>query len=197
MDDEARSTTTTDVPIKTLTEPQQRQIIGRLWRRMAALYGERRWLEHAPLTIRDPKTDEIVRRGVDPDWLDVLGDRSMTDIARGIQRLTANPGKHPPGAGEFRAQCREFQSGTFAGASRPLPSVVKALASATSVTGSTRAYLAMCNQIAHDQQLTRAELEHLPSIAGNGGVYRPADLCSASDDVPEVIELPDDSEVSS
>lgn len=59
-----------------------------------------------------------------PEWLQVIGDRNMNDMLRGLSRLEATPPKFLPGAGEFNAMCREYQPGTFAGSAAPESDVV-------------------------------------------------------------------------
>lgn len=54
-----------------------------------------------------------------PEWANVLQAYTMGDLARGIERFQASPGKFPPGAGDFAKACREFQPGTFAGNASP------------------------------------------------------------------------------
>ncbi len=168
-------------PIGRFEPERQLKIMTRLWRRMAAIYGQRRWLDHAPMTQAD-EAGNVISQGVEEEWAAVLGDKSMTDIARGIERVQAAPPQYPPGAVEFRRMCAEFQPGTFAGASKPLPPLVRLLEDAT-VTGSARAYIDLCQRVNDGERLTRAELEALPACIGsNGQVYRPRDHCRASDD---------------
>ncbi len=164
-------------PIGTLPPEKQQQIMARLWRRMAAIYGQGRWLSHAPASSDlDP--------GVTGEWLAMLQYKSMQDIARGIERYEADPGQHPPGAAEFRKACREFAPGTFAGASKPppLPSVADMLEGAT-VTGSARGWIAWCQAVADGEGLTRRQLEQMPGVMlTDGTLVRAADECKASDD---------------
>lgn len=75
---------------------------------MAAIFGADRW-ERA--------------YGADPsdDWLLALGHCTLADIARGIERCERDDTGRLPSLGQFKSMCREFQSGTFAGASKPMP----------------------------------------------------------------------------
>lgn len=163
-------------PLKRMPPTKQDRVLARMWERMAAIYGQARWLAHAPLT-----TDEAP--GVEQAWLDILGNLTMTDISRGIGRLEASPGDWPPGAPDFRKACHEFQPGTFAGGpQRPLPDVAALLETAT-VFGDARAYLDMCRRVVAEGGLTRAELETLPACETAGGqIVRPRDYCTAVDD---------------
>jgi len=86
-----------------LSAEKRRQAITRLWRRMSAIYGEQRWLAHAPENVQD-------------DWADILRNRTPADLVRGLSRYEATPGQFPPGAAAFRESCREFPPGTFSGA---------------------------------------------------------------------------------
>lgn len=144
--------------------------MARLWGRMGALFGDSRWLGHAPESRM-------------PDWAEILGGVTMAGIARALERLEAATPEHPPGAGSFRKLCAEFQPGTFAGGdARPLPDVATLLANAT-VEGSARAYLDLCRRVNDEGGLTRAELETLPACTGDSGqIVRPRDFCTAMDD---------------
>jgi hypothetical protein len=137
---------------------------------MAALFGESRWLGHAPES----------RIG---DWGDVLADRSMDDIARALGRLQDSTPAHPPGAGDFRRLCAEHQPGTFSGGQpKPLPPVLRLLDGAT-VSGSAKAYIDMIRRVTAGELLTRAELAGLPPCYLPGGdMIRPVDYCTAKDD---------------
>lgn len=165
----------TQTPLRELPKVKQDQAMARLWIRMAALFGEARWLAHAP-------------RHVMPDWLDILGQRTPADIARGLSKLEATTPEYPPGAAAFRRLCHEFQPGTFSGGAKPLPreSVAQMLRGAHVESGKARAYLGWCQALAHGEKLTRAELEVLPALMLAGGdVVRPAEFCTASDDVED------------
>ena len=80
-----------------------------------------------------PYTGSITGAAMHPsplwdDWAQILGGRSLDDIGRALSRFQSDPGRFPPGAGEFSAQCREFQPGTFAGAALPQPTHAPMLA---------------------------------------------------------------------
>ena len=96
-----------DVPMRRLPTGLHQTAMAHLWARMSALYGAGRWLGHAP---QNEHCDSMGQ------WADILGGQTMTGIARALDRFAAEPGKHPPGAGEFRRACAEYQPGTFAGA---------------------------------------------------------------------------------
>lgn len=167
------STKSSETPMRDLPTKLATAAMARLWRRMGAIYGMGRWLEHAPESVMD-------------DWQDLLGARTLADIARGIAKVEAEPGKFPPGAADFRRLCGEFQPGTFAGgapkALPEMPNVVQMLAGA-SVSGDARAYLDMCERLTAGKRLTRAELETLPALRTSGGeVIRPRDFCLAAED---------------
>ena len=92
---------------KMTTEGQSRAM-RKLWERMAAIYGADRWERSygsQPAAV----------------WLSVLGPRTLDDLARGIGRAEQDTSGRIPTLGEFSAWCREYQPGTFAGASKPPP----------------------------------------------------------------------------
>lgn len=95
-------------PLRALPDAMRIRVMTRLWRRMATLYGESRWLAHAPESLIG-------------EWAEVLGHKTLAELARGLESCERSPGDYPPGATQFRDRCREFQPGTFAGASRPTP----------------------------------------------------------------------------
>jgi len=137
---------------------------------MGTLFGEGRWLSHAPESLM-------------ADWADILGGKSMADIARALERLEAVTPIHPPGAGEFRKLCAEFQPGTFAGGKpRPLPPLPKLLEGAT-VSGSALAYLDMIRRVTAGERLRRDELAGLPPCPlPSGDMIRPVEFCTAAED---------------
>lgn len=144
--------------------------MARLWIRMAALYGEGRWLSHAPRTVMD-------------DWADILGSKTGQDIARALGKLETAPRRFPPGAAEFRELCKPFQSGTFAGNPAPLKGVTELLEGATVESGKARAWIGWCQALAHGERLTREQLRALPSLVmTDGSVIVPANFCVAEDD---------------
>lgn len=157
-------------PLREAPKDKRRQVMAKLWIRMATLFTANRWREAAPESVMG-------------DWEEVLGTISARDVARGIEKLQAETPKYVPGAAEFRRMCREVQPGTYSGGQpRPLPPLAKLLEGA-SVSGSARAYIDMCNRLTRGERLTRAELAGLPPcyLAG-GDMIKPVDFCVALED---------------
>ena len=82
----------------------------KLWERMAAIYGADRWERSYGAQFLPP-------------WLAALSAYTLADLARGIGRAERDDSGRMPQLGQFLAWCREFQTGTFAGASRPTPAL--------------------------------------------------------------------------
>ena len=91
-----------------LTKAKQSEVMAKLWRRMGEIYGLDRW-------------ERSYGAESSAVWLSVLGPRTLDDLARGIGRAEQDTSGRIPTLGEFSAWCREYQPGTFAGASKPPP----------------------------------------------------------------------------
>ena len=89
-----------------LTKAKQSEVMAKLWRRMGEIYGLDRW-------------ERSYGAESSAVWLSVLGPRTLDDLARGIGRAEQDTSGRIPTLGEFSAWCREYQPGTFAGASLP------------------------------------------------------------------------------
>ena len=107
----------------TLTTERQSTAMRKLWRRMFNIYGADRW-ERA---YGPEPTD---------DWLFGLSHCALADIARGIGKCERDDSGRLPTLGQFRALCREYQPGTFAGAAAP-PREYPALPALADMCGKT------------------------------------------------------------
>ena len=109
--------------LSSMTTEKRSKAMRRLWDKMAEVYGAGRW---------EREYDAEPSEG----WMHGLGHCTLADIARGIGKCERDDSGRLPTLGQFRALCREYQPGTFAGAAAP-PREYPALPALADMCGKT------------------------------------------------------------